>query len=146
MSSIGILIAACFSYLQVIDDFLPDLKDSKRLSVFCGIGFVVYGFLISVSLGTIFVGVIVGSILGVRHNFIMEAKKAQSAQVPQLSVEIESSQEMEIVTSTFDDSNQDVQRTYFCPNCGNPLKSEDKFCSSCGNKIDPEIFQRKRLN
>lgn len=146
MSSIGIFIAACISYLQVIDDFLPDLKDSKRLSVFFGIGFVIYGFLISVSLGTIFVGVILGSILGVRHNFIMEAREAQSVHVPQLSEEIESSQEMKFVPSALDIPSEDVQRTYFCPNCGNPLKSEDKFCSSCGNKIDPEIFQRKRLN
>ena len=146
MSGIGILIATCISYLQVIDDFLPDLKDSKRLSVFLGIGFVVYGFLISVSLGTIFVGVIVGSILGVRHNFIMGAKKEQRVNVTQLSEEIESSEDMEFVPSTFDITNKDVERTYFCPNCGNPLKNEDKFCSSCGNKIDPEIFQRKKLN
>lgn len=146
MSGIGILIATCISYLQVIDDFLPDLKDSKRLSVFFGIGFVVYGFLISVSLGTIFVGVIVGSILGVRHNFIMEAKKEKRVNITQLSEEIESSEDMEFVPSTFNITNKDVERTYFCPNCGNPLKNEDKFCSSCGNKIDPEIFQRKKLN
>ena len=146
MSGIGILIATCISYLQVIDDFLPDLKDSKRLSVFLGIGFVVYGFLISVSLGTIFVGVIVGSILGVRHNFIMESKKAQSVHVPQLSEEIESSQEMEFIPSALDISSKDVEYRYFCPSCGIPLKNEVKFCSSCGKKIDPEIFQRNKLN
>lgn len=134
MSGTGIFIATFISYLQVIEDFLPELKNPKRLYLFLGIGTFVYGFLFSVGFVSIIIGSIIGAILGIRHNLTIETMDKKAAQItPSFSV-------------TIDDYIKDADRTYFCPNCGNSLKSEDKFCSSCGEKIDPEIFQRKKLN